>query len=69
MNSNGIKSFVLRYNKKHLKLKQFRDGIYGVVEARKEANKPIKELESGKNMDQIKGDEKYIFKIYSVLIS
>lgn len=63
INPNGIKSFFIKYYNKILKLKEFRDGIYGVVEARKEANKLIKELESGKNMDQIKGgDEKYIFK-------
>lgn len=67
INPNGIKSFCIRIDengkKKHIKLKEFRRGIYSVAEARKDAIKLLKELESGKDIATIKGkNDKYLFK-------
>ena len=67
VNPNGIKSFCIRINEKgktkHIKLKEFREGIYSVAEARKDALKLLKELESGKDIATIKGkNDKYLFK-------
>ena len=67
VNPNGIKSFCIRINEKgktkHIKLKEFREGIYSVAEARKEANRLLKELESGKDIATIKGkNDKYLYK-------
>ena len=55
VNPNGIKSFCVRIDengkKKHIKIKEFREGIYSVAEARKDATKLLKELEnSAKNI-------------------
>lgn len=59
VNPNGIKSFCIRIDEngktKHIKLKEFREGIYSVAEARRDANKMLKELQSGKELDVIKG--------------
>ena len=58
-----IKTFSLYYNKKYIKIKEFRESIYSVTVARKDAIKLLKELESGKNIAAIKGkNEKYLFK-------
>ncbi|MCI7103098.1 MAG: Arm DNA-binding domain-containing protein [Campylobacter sp.] len=67
VNPNGIKSFCVRVDengkKKHIKIKEFREGIYSVAEARKDATKLLKELESGKDIATIKGkNDKYLFK-------
>ena len=67
VNPNGIKSFCVRIDendkKKHIKIKEFREGIYSVAEARKDATKLLKELESGKDIATIKGkNDKYLFK-------
>lgn len=63
---NGIKSFCIRVDengkKKHIKLKEFREGIYSVAEARRNAIKLLNELENGKDIATIKGkNEKYFF--------
>lgn len=67
INPNGIKSFCVRIEEngkiKHIKLKEFREGIYSVAEARRDATKLLKELESGKDIATIKGkNDKYLFK-------
>lgn len=67
VNPNGIKSFCVRIDenckKKHIKIKEFREGIYSVAEARRDATKLLKELESGKDIATIKGkNDKYLFK-------
>lgn len=67
INPTGIKSFCIRIDengkRKHIKLKEFREGIYSVAEARKDAVKLLKELESGKDIATIKGkNDKYLFK-------
>ena len=63
VNPSGKKTFSLRYNGQYIKLKEFREGIYSVYEARKDAIKLLKELESGKDIDAVKGkSDKYKFK-------
>ncbi|MDY5384997.1 MAG: Arm DNA-binding domain-containing protein [Campylobacter sp.] len=67
VNPNGIKSFCVRIDenckKRHIKIKEFREGIYSVAEARRDATKLLKELESGKDIATIKGkNDKYLFK-------
>ncbi|MCI6344469.1 MAG: tyrosine-type recombinase/integrase [Campylobacter sp.] len=63
VNPNGTKSFTLRYNNKFIKIKEFREGIYSVADARRDALKMLKELENGKDIEMIKGaGGKYIFK-------
>lgn len=58
-----MKTFSLYYNKHYIKIKEFREGIYSVADARRDATKLLKELESGKDMATIKGkNEKYLFK-------
>ncbi|MDY4803136.1 tyrosine-type recombinase/integrase [Campylobacter sp.] len=58
-----MKTFSLYYNKHYIKIKEFREGIYSVAEARKDATKLLKELESGKDIATIKGkNDKYLFK-------
>ena len=58
VNPNGKKSFFIWYKengyKKRCLLKEFREGIYSIAEARKEALDKLKELESGKTIDQLK---------------
>lgn len=58
VNPNGKKSFFIWYRengyKKRCLLKEFREGIYSIAEARKEALDKLKELESGKTIDQLK---------------
>ncbi|MCR4942179.1 MAG: site-specific integrase [Campylobacter sp.] len=59
---SGMKTFMLKYDEKYMKIKEFREGIYSVAEASNDANKLLKELESGKSLDIIKGkDDKYKF--------
>ena len=59
---SGMKTFMLKYNDSFTKIKEFRENIYSVAEARKEAIKLLKELESGKTIEMIKGkSEKYKF--------
>ena len=41
---SGIKTFSLYYDKKYMKIAEFREGIYSVAEARKDAIKLLKEL-------------------------
>lgn len=58
-----MKTFSLYYNKHYIKIKEFREGIYSVADARRDAAKLLKELESGKDMATIKGkNDKYLFK-------
>ncbi|CAD7287990.1 phage integrase central domain-containing protein [Campylobacter suis] len=59
-----MKTFFLKLaDEKVYKLDEFRDSIYGVSEARKDALKILKELASGKDLDTIKGkSNKYKFK-------
>ena len=52
---SGIKTFSLYYDKKYMKIAEFREGIYSVAEARKDAIKLLKELKDGKELDVIKG--------------
>ena len=51
VNPSGIKSFALRIcgngRERHIPLKRFRQGIYSVAEARKEAAEKLKVIESG----------------------
>lgn len=60
VNPNGIKSFCIRINEKgktkHIKLKEFREGIYSVAEARRDAMKMLKELENNKDLQSIKSN-------------
>lgn len=67
INPKGTKVFSLRIKQSKKttfhKLKEFREGIYSVFEARKDAVKILKELENGKDINNIKnGNEKYKFK-------
>lgn len=58
------KTFFIRYgdDRKMIKLKEFRQGIYSVAEARVDAVKILKQLEQGKSIDDIKcKNEKYRF--------
>uniref|UniRef100_UPI00112FB7A2 Arm DNA-binding domain-containing protein n=1 Tax=Campylobacter lanienae TaxID=75658 RepID=UPI00112FB7A2 len=60
---SGIKTFYIKYKKTSIKLHNFREGIYSVAEARRDALKILKELESGKDINTIMGkDEKYLYK-------
>lgn len=46
-----------------IKLKEFRQGIYSVAEARIDAVKILKQLEQGKSIEEVKGkDDRYLFK-------
>lgn len=62
----GTKTFVFRTkNDKIIKIGKYRYGIFSVNEARKKAFEILKELESGKDIDIIKGNsKKYLFKNY-----
>lgn len=67
INPKGTKIFSLRIkqnNKSNFhKLKEFREGIYSVSEARKDAINILKRLESGRDIQTIKNcNNKYIFK-------
>lgn len=59
-----LKSFSLKYKDQVLKLNEFREGIYSVGEARKEAQIKLKELVSNhKDLRDLKnGNDKYKFK-------
>ena len=71
VNPNGKKSFFIWYRengyKKRCLLKEFREGIYSIAEARKEALDKLKELESGKTIDQLKRRSKGEFTFLSFL--
>lgn len=41
---SGIKTFSLKFNDKFMKINEFREGIYSVAEARKEAIALLKKL-------------------------
>lgn len=59
------KTFFIRYgdDRKMIKLKEFRQGIYSVAEARIDAVKILKQLEQGKSIEEVKGkDDRYLFK-------
>ncbi|WP_260951449.1 Arm DNA-binding domain-containing protein [Campylobacter sp. RM16187] len=64
LNPSGKKTFFIRTkDDKSLTIGEFREGIYSVSEARIDAVKLLKELESGKDIDTIKGkNDKYKFK-------
>ena len=67
VNPSGIKRFCVRVDDngktKHIKLKEFREGIYSVAEARRDANIVLKEHNSGKDIATIRGkNDKYLFK-------
>ena len=63
VNPSGLKTFSLRYRGKYIKIKEFRENIYSVAEARRDAVKLLKELESGKDIQMIKGkSDKYRYK-------
>ena len=67
---SGIKSFALRVRKgdreKNIPLKRFRQGIYSVSEARKQAIEKLKIIESGGEIDT----QKYLFKnLYKAFIA
>ena len=54
----GIKTFCLKQNNSFTKIKNFREGIYSVAEARRDAMSMLKVLESGGELDS----SKYLFK-------
>lgn len=63
--SSNKKTFFIRYgnDRKMIKLKEFRQGIYSVAEARIDAVKILKQLEQGKSVEEVKGkDHRYLFK-------
>lgn len=67
---SGIKSFALRVRsggrEKNIPLKRFRQGIYSVAEARKQAIEKLKVIESGGELNT----EKYLFKnLYEAFIA
>ena len=67
VNPKGTKKFSLRIKQDEKsifkELKEFREGIYSVFEARKEAVNLIKEFEKVKDINILKnGNEKYKFK-------
>lgn len=60
---SGIKTFSIKINDRYIKLKEFRESIYSVAEARKEAISFLKALQDGKDIQMLKnGDAKYKFK-------
>ncbi len=62
VNPTGVKRFFLKYGGKEIPLKEFRAGIYSVADARRDANKILSELENGKDIQAIRGDNKYLYK-------
>ena len=71
VNPSGMKTFSLRHGGKYIKIKEFRENIYSVAEARRDATKLLKELESGKDIQAIKGkSDKYRYKnLFDVYIA
>lgn len=70
VNPSGIKSFALRIcnngREKHIPSKHFRQGIYSVAKARKEACEKLKIVESGGELNT----QKYLFKnLYEAFIA
>lgn len=65
---SGQKTFNIKINDKYIKLKEFREGIYSVAEARKEAIRFLKEFEKCKDIRLLKnGNDKYKFKNLFIL--
>ncbi|EPH08080.1 hypothetical protein HMPREF9309_01335 [Campylobacter ureolyticus ACS-301-V-Sch3b] len=63
VNPSGIKTFFLRLkNDKTKKINEFRDGIYGVNEARKEAVDLLKKLNIGLSLEALSNQDQYSFK-------
>lgn len=62
VNPSGVKGFALRIcnngREKHIPLNRFRQGIYSVAEARKEACEKLKIVQSGEELNT----QKYLFK-------
>ena len=71
VNPSGMKTFSLRHGGKYIKIKEFRENIYSVAEARRDATKLLKELESGKDIQAIKEkSDKYRYKnLFDVYIA
>ncbi len=70
VNPSGVKSFALRIcnngREKHIPLNRFRQGIYIVAEARKEACEKLKIVQSGGELNT----QKYLFKnLYEAFIA
>ena len=55
------KTFSLLYDGHYYMIKEFREGIFSVADARKEAIKMLKDLENGKEQKEQKENEKYTF--------
>lgn len=55
------KTFSVLYNGHYHAIKEFREGIFSVTEARKEAIKMIKDLDSGINPKEQRKNDKYTF--------
>lgn len=65
---SGQKTFSIKINDKYTKLKEFREEIYSVAEARKEAIQFLKEFEKCKDIRLLKnGNDKYKFKNLFIL--
>lgn len=64
INPSGMKTFSIEYERnKFKKIGEFREGIYSAAEARRDATKILKELNNGKDINAIMGnDEKYLYK-------
>ena len=59
---SGKKSFYLNYQNKMITIKEYREGIFSVAEARKQAIAILKELESGQDIEVVLGkSDKYNF--------
>lgn len=64
---SGLKTFSLKLGDKYTKLKEFREGIYSVAEARKEATRILHDIENG--IEPFKSS-KYTFKnLFSLYIA
>ena len=55
------KTFSLLYDGHYYMIKEFREGIFSVADARKEAIKMLRDLENGKDPKEQKENEKYTF--------
>ena len=66
---SGTKTFALRLRngnkEKNIPLNRFRQGIYSVAEARKEATEKLRIIESGGELDT----DKYLFRIFTRISS
>ncbi|MDA3054946.1 MULTISPECIES: tyrosine-type recombinase/integrase [unclassified Campylobacter] len=59
VNPEGIKTFEIRYKGKYKKIKEFRENVYSVAEARRDAIAELKRLENGGTFDN--RDDKFKF--------